>query len=335
MAPTGIYSRLKAYYTGEKEPELPPISTTTAVALLIAYTVIYVAPFYLSSTTRPSPSLSRDAPSVIRGRIRSVTTSCIICSIFTFVLLSSVETGSPIKSIHHMGWFPIGILEAVKSVGLTAILFLGPLFEGGIAEGEWRAWIRLRGLHTVIGGWIGWRNFVAGPITEEVLFRSASVPLLLLARTSNTTIIFLTPIIFGLAHIHHFYEFRITHPDTPVIAAILRSVFQLAYTTLFGGYVTFLYMRTGSLLGVILVHAFCNWMGLPRVWGRVTAGESAITERGLAEGKRSEDGPGRVDNGKLSVVWTVAYYILLVVGAVSWWKYLWPLTESELALTLF
>jgi len=335
MAPTGIYSRLKAFYTGEKEPELPPISTTIAVLLLIAYTVIYVAPFYLSSTTRPSPTLSRDAPSVIRGRIRSVTTTCIICSLFTFVLLSSLENGSPFKSIHLMGWFPIGILEALKSVGLTAILFLGPLFESGIAEGGWRNWIRLRGLNTVISGWIGWRNFVAGPITEEVLFRSASVPLLLLARTSNTTIIFLTPIIFGLAHIHHFYEFRITHPDTPVIAAIARSVLQLSYTTLFGGYVTFLYLRTGSLLCVILVHAFCNWMGLPRVWGRVTAGEPVSMERGYGEGKRSEDGPGRDEDGKLSIVWTIAYYVLLVLGAISWWNYLWPLTESELALTLF
>ncbi|KAL2067949.1 hypothetical protein VTL71DRAFT_16047 [Oculimacula yallundae] len=334
MAPIGIYSRLKAYYTGEKEPELPPISTTTAVALLVAYTFIYVAPFYLSSTTRPSPNLSRDAPSVIRGRIRSVTTSCIICSIFTFVLLSAQESGGALKSLHHMGWFPIGISEAVKSVALTAILFLGPLFEGALAEGQWRNWLRLRGLNTVLSGWMGWRNFVAGPITEEVLFRSTSVPLLLLARTSNSSIIFLAPIIFGLAHIHHFYEFRITHPDTPVLTALLRSVVQFAYTTLFGGYVTFLYMRTGSLLGVILVHAFCNWQGLPRVWGRVSAGEESFGERGLGEAKRSEDALGR-DDGRLNVAWTIAYYFLLVVGALAWWRYLWPLTESEMALASF
>ncbi|KAH9209838.1 hypothetical protein DL95DRAFT_309108, partial [Leptodontidium sp. 2 PMI_412] len=55
---------------------------------------------------------------------------------------------------------------------------------------------------------------------------------------------------------------------------------QLSYTTLFGGYVTFLYMRTGSPLGVILVHAFCNWMGLPLCLGRVSAGELAMGERG-------------------------------------------------------
>src|ERR1039457_7364754 len=34
------------------------------------------------------------------------------------------------------------------------------------------------------------------------------------------------------------------------------------YTTLF---------RPGSLLSVILVHAFCNWMGFPRFWGRLSS----------------------------------------------------------------
>lgn len=172
-----------------------------------------------------------------------------------------------------------------------------------------------------------------GPITEEVLFRSASVPLLLLAKTSNTTIIFLTPIIFGLAHVHHFYEFRITHPHTPLIAAILRTLLQLTYTTLFGGYATFLFLRTGSLLGVILVHAFCNWMGFPRFWGRVTAGETDA-EPNLGETKRSEDRDVE-DVGRLGILWSFAYYILLVVGAVSWWHYLWILTASESALTVF
>src|SRR5271156_3709561 len=128
-----------------------------------------------------------------------------------------------------------------------------------------------------------------GPLTEEILFRSASVPLLLLARMSSTKIIFLTPVIFGLAHVHHFYEFRITHPHTPIIAAILRSVFQLAYTTLFGAYATFLYLRTGSLLTVVLVHAFCNWMGLPRFWGRVGAIESLVGPDNVQEQVRKRD----------------------------------------------
>lgn len=176
-----------------------------------------------------------------------------------------------------------------------------------------------------------------GPVTEEVLFRAASVPLLLLAKTSNTTIIFLTPVIFGLAHVHHFYEYRITHPHDPVLGAILRSLLQFSYTTLFGGYATFLYLRTGSLLAVIFVHAFCNWMGFPRFWGQVTRGNSADTVIGpdVGASKRSEDAKSPAANGELGIAWSVVYYALLFVGAYFWWKYLWILSGSELALVKF
>lgn len=161
------------------------------------------------------------------------------------------------------------------------------------------------------------------------------MPLLLLARTPTAALVFLTPVVFGLAHIHHFYEFRLTHPETPRLVAVLRSLFQLLYTTLFGGYATFLYLRTGSLLAVVLVHAFCNWQGFPRLWGRVTAGEALGGARERGDGKRSEDARGRPAEGRLAVGWTVAYYVLLVGGAVAWWRYLWVLTASDWALTKF
>ena len=187
-----------------------------------------------------------------------------------------------------------------------------------------------------LAGNSGFSNaLLQGPVTEEVLFRSASVPLLLLSQTSNTTIIFLTPVIFGLAHVHHFYEFRISHPHTPVISALLRSLLQFTYTTLFGGYATFIYLRSGSLLSVILVHAFCNWMGFPRFWGRVTSVHTVI-ETDVSEGKRDEnDNPTSSNDGRLGVIWTIVYYVLLIVGAVAWRKLLWPLTESESTLTKF
>lgn len=70
-----------------------------------------------------------------------------------------------------MGYFPVGLLEAVKSVGLTAILFLGPLFEAGIVRGGWRDWIRLRGVDAVINGWMGWRNLVAVSLMSGIGLR--------------------------------------------------------------------------------------------------------------------------------------------------------------------
>lgn len=74
---------------------------------------------------------------------------------------------------------------------------------------------------------------------------------------------------FGLAHIHHIY-------NSPPIAVL----FQLFYTSVFGAYSTFLFLRTGTscmtcsrsssvckghLLAPVLSHIFCNYMGFPAV----------------------------------------------------------------------
>lgn len=308
------------------------IDAVTALFLLILYTFIYVVPFYVFSNTRPSQFRPRDAPSMIRARIRLVTVSCTICSISTLVLLAKADNdGISLVPLTKMGYIPVGIAETLKSLALTSILYAGPIFEKGFVLDEWKDWVRLRGVQTVLGSWIGWRNYVVGPVTEEVLFRSASVPLLLLSNTSVSKMILLGPIIFGLAHFHHFYEFRVTHPDTPVIVALLRSALQLGYTSLFGAYATFIYLRTGSLLSVIAVHAFCNWMGLPRIWGTVRDDQIGIHE-GVGEIKRGHAFGRR----KISTfLHTMAYYVLLVAGAYGWGKYLWKLTSSPNKLIEF
>lgn len=127
----------------------------------VLLTLLYVVPFYLSPTTRPSPSLSRDAPSVIRARIRAVTGSCIVSSIVVLWLIVE-EGGSSIDAgVRLLGWWPVGVLDIFRSLLLTVILFAGPLFERGIVEGEWRVWFRRSKLSESLGGWIGWRNYVA------------------------------------------------------------------------------------------------------------------------------------------------------------------------------
>lgn len=77
---------------------------------------------------------------------------------------------SPAACIHEIGYYPIGIIATIKSCLLTAILFLGPLFEDGIVNGCWKDWLRLRGFKEVIGSWIGWRNLVV------VLLAACSTP---------------------------------------------------------------------------------------------------------------------------------------------------------------
>jgi len=75
-------------------------------------------------------------------------------------------------------------------------------------------------------------------------------------------------------------------------------------------------------------------MGLPRFWGRVDAGEAVMGPE-LGESKRDEDMSQTSAAKELSIHWSISYYALLVVGAVSFYRYLWTLTESESALTIF
>jgi len=71
-------------------------------------------------------------------------------------------------------------------------------------------------------------------------------------------------------------------------------------------------------------------MGFPRFWGRLTRDDTLIGPD-LGEGKKMED-HAPVREGHLSIIWSFAYYVLLVVGALNWYRLLWPMTESSSAL---
>ncbi|KAL8972743.1 MAG: hypothetical protein Q9197_002637 [Variospora fuerteventurae] len=326
MAPTA-FSHLSSYCEGARRCPLP---ISLVATLSVAFTVLYVLPFYLSPITRPSPTLSRDAPSVIRARIRFVTVSVTLSTIATFYILATRTNASPLQMLRLLGWYPIGIAEPVKTLLLTALLFAGPLLERAVIEGRWKGWIRGQPLHETLTSWIGWRNYVAGPLTEELLFRSLLVPLHLLAPLPPNRVVLLTPLYFGIAHIHHFYEFILTHPHTPWAPSIIRSLIQFTYTTTFGWYATFVFIRTGNVVAATLTHTFCNWVGLPRLWGRVepkvAMGGPVIRAKEDSSGEEGKESKG-------SLLWSAAYYILLVMGAVGFQRYLWTLTDSPRALT--
>lgn len=155
------------------------------------------------------------------------------------------------------------------------------------------------------------------------------------------SLIFHTPLYFGVAHLHHAYEFRLTHPGIPILPVILRTLFQFTYTSLFGFYAVFLFLRTGSLWNAVLAHTFCNWMGLPRIWGRIEHAD-AVAGSVVREGVIGPAGQGNEDeltsnavhtaDERLNIWWTVAYYLLLFGGAWEFYLNLYPLTLSEHAL---
>ncbi|KAF2640811.1 Abi-domain-containing protein [Massarina eburnea CBS 473.64] len=326
----GWSSRLSALYSKHIKgvPKAPPVSPNTAALLSLLFTVIYVVPFYLSPATRPSPRLTRDAPSSIRARVRAVSFSCVVSVLLTVYVLHQTGHVSPWEIVKLLGLWPISLWDSARTMLLVAILFAGPLFEYGIVDGELKSWLRGRGVHESLSSWIGYRNYVVGPVSEELIWRALVIPLHVLAQFSAHQIIFLTPLYFGVAHVHHLYEFRLTHPQTPLSLAVLRSLFQFTYTSLFGFFAAFVFIRTGNVYTCVLSHTFCNWMGLPRLYGRV--GVEAGEPIGPPDVARSH-GDGSKLKGK-GIAWTVAYYVILVAGAVGFYSLLIPLTESSHSL---
>ncbi len=139
----------------------PPITTRTAATLLVLYALIYFLPFYTSKLTRPSPTLSRDAPSVIRARIASVLVSCFFACLATYLVLAKEAKAGLGDALHWMGVWPVALVDSSKALFLTALLFLGPLFSYLVVDGGFRSWLKLEPLAEVWSEWTTWRNIVA------------------------------------------------------------------------------------------------------------------------------------------------------------------------------
>jgi prenyl protein peptidase len=150
-----------------------------------------------------------------------------------------------------------GLLAACTlPVLLTAVLFLGPLVMDSLEGG-------LLSYRRPPSAAIGIRNLLAAPLTEELCFRGGLVSFLLLSGTSPARCIWTSPLLFGVAHLHHAYDL-VRHQRWSLAQALAAAAFQLVYTAVFGWFAAFLLLRTGHLAAPVAVHAFCNFMGLPR-----------------------------------------------------------------------
>jgi len=153
-----------------------------------------------------------------------------------------------------MGLRAPGLFRAIITpLLLTCFLFLGPL--------------AMSFPHTLfrrdLSKLIAIRNLIVAPLTEELWFRSGLVSYLLASGVPLTTCLWMSPILFAMSHVHHVYDL-IVHQSWHPVDAIMACLGQAGYTTVFGWYATFVYLRTGHLSAVICLHAFCNHMGFPQ-----------------------------------------------------------------------
>lgn len=90
-----------------------------------------------------------------------MTGSCLLSTAAVLWLFTTTGHVPSNEALRILGWWPVGVQEIMRGLFLTAILFAGPLFERGVVYGQWWDWARGRGVSESLGGWMGWRNFIA------------------------------------------------------------------------------------------------------------------------------------------------------------------------------
>ncbi|KAH7479722.1 hypothetical protein PRIC1_008739 [Phytophthora ramorum] len=245
------------------------VTATTAVIACSCMAAAYVGVLYtLPHAIRRLP---RDHPTHILARFLLI---CIFCAICPFVLAVFYDHDE--ASMSFAQWLGIrweGLVQAIViPLFTTAVLFSGSLLANALrllnvskqfhSNGLWFAVKNSALYYSITRDRLpSLRTYVLGPLTEEFVFRSCMVPLLVCAQFTVKQIVLGSPLMFGAAHLHHFMEY-VRHGRSPKDAALTVG-FQLIYTSLFGAYATFIFLRTGHFASIFLVHVFCNVMGFP------------------------------------------------------------------------
>ena len=150
-------------------------------------------------------------------------------------------------------------LAAAYGAAATLLLFAGPSAQwradgGDVAGGAGALAGRLRSAPGV-------RDLLIAPLTEELAFRGAVCGLLRRGGWSARATKWLSPLAFGVAHLHHFRDLRAR--GLPAARAALAVGLQFSYTTVFGWLAAHLLGATGSLAAPVAAHVLANHFGLP------------------------------------------------------------------------
>lgn len=239
---------------------------TTFVGSLYVWTVWPFTPLQKANSGNGQhvpTAYQRDHPVIIKRRSASLLFVCLLSPIFLAVLaVKADDAGNGVAGLwRHIGVRWEGLLSAIAlPFILTHVLFLGSHLLNHL-EGMNHVYLQPYYWWLSFGNPIWVRNQVVAPATEEFVFRGCMVPLLVPILGSGLTI-FVAPLFFGFAHFHHIHEKLMTTRLT-LTQILPSSCFQFLYTSVYGAYSVFLFLRTGHVIAPIVAHSVCNHMGFP------------------------------------------------------------------------
>lgn len=240
---------------------LIPLLLSGAIAYSYVASIKIAQPKYLEN-------LSRDDQQVMKYRMGRVTSLCIFILVsLPFVVTYGLDYYHDLPSaIRQFGLIPgftnthsitEDVLNVVICLGKMLILYCGPLasyfligpsLEEDLKENFMTLW--------------GFRSHVFAPITEEFVYRAAIFSLLQPVISSSWALTVYTPLLFGLAHLHHGWDL---HRQGVALSTVLATTaFQFLYTTVFGILANRIYISTGeNLWCAIVMHVGCNLGSFP------------------------------------------------------------------------
>ena len=262
------------------------LSVLGAVAWSVIMGSLYVGSLYM--VPEHLRSRHRDDSQHIRARFVAVSVASLLSAVLFAFATGGGRCFGDGGTLDALGVKAERFWSAsLRALLLTAALYLGPLSVMGLGffvavdancdgvvrtTGDWcdgaakvlDELMEERRAHYAIPGAVemSLRNLLVGPLSEEFVFRACMVPLLLEAGCSTRTSVVCSPLFFGVAHLHHLRR-RVREDRAPFVEALGQTLFQFAYTTLFGVYTAFVFARTAHLGAAFACHAFCNYMGLP------------------------------------------------------------------------
>ena len=262
------------------------LSLEYAAFYCFTLSVVFVAALYLLVPSRVR-NLDREDATQIKWRFFAVTAVCITATlVYPFLFCRTDEKNKKTNArsaLELMGWtceprYVAGVLMH------ACLLYTGPIVAsllsirsacdrmraGGRDIGYIQTFYILNIeplLSSFLDGddsqsWSQARNLIFAPLSEEVVFRGCMISPLLSTGIRPLHVCFIVPLFFGTAHFHHAYlKWK---QGMPIMHVVLLTAFQFSYTTLFGAYVSYAFIRTGSIFAISACHSFCNLMGLPK-----------------------------------------------------------------------
>lgn len=210
---------------------------------------IFIGSIYVK---KPSNSL-RDHPDEIKRRFLMVGSGTFLWNLLFYYLFTI-----PHLSLHGPGvltWSGLALtstthISILSALAITFVFYAGFLVEQFFEE-KYETVYDIKAL----------RAYVVAPIFEELMYRSCLINNFI-AGGFGWSSVWLSALIFGFSHLYRI-EDLVASNRRITLTSLFPVLFQVCFTTVFGIYVGYIFIATGSLYTVIIIHGFCNFMGIP------------------------------------------------------------------------